>query len=93
MEAEMVEFERKPLYSPTEYAKIIGADPSTVMDWIHRDQLYALQLGPKTFRIPLAVVMSRLNPEAAKPTQTRVEAAEELKADEARLRKRAVLAE
>lgn len=89
----MVEFERKPLYSPTEYAKIIGADPSTVMDWIHRNQLYALRLGPKTFRIPLAVVMSRLNPEAAKPTRISVEATEELKADEARLPERAVLAE
>ena len=65
--ARFLEFERKPLYWPTEYAKIIGADPATVMDWIHRKHLYALQLGPKSFRIPLAVVMSRLNPEAAKP--------------------------
>lgn len=93
MEAEVIEFERKPLYSPTEFAKIIAADPSTVMDWIHRKQLYALKLGPKTFRIPLAVVMSRLNPEAAMPTRIPVDASAELQADEARRPERAVLAE
>lgn len=87
----MVDFERKPFYSPTEYAALIGVDPSTVMDWIHREQLFALRLGPRTYRIPLAVVMRRLNPERTKPTRVAIDG-RELAADERRLRRRTVAA-
>lgn len=80
------EFEQKPFYSPTEFAALIEVDPSTVLDWIHREQLYALKLGPKTYRIPLAVVMSKLNPEKAKPKRVAVAASDldGLEADEVR---------
>lgn len=87
----MIEFEKKPFYSPTEFATLVGVDPSTVMDWIHREQLFALHLGPKTYRIPLAVVMRRLNPEVAKPSRVAVDG-RELAADERRLRRRRVAA-
>lgn len=59
--------ERKPFYSPTEYARLIGVDPSTVMDWIHGRRLFALRLGPKTYRIPLAVVLRQLEPDRTRP--------------------------
>jgi len=80
-------FKPKPFYTPTELATLVDVDPSTVMDWIHREELYAVKLGPKTYRIPLAAVVSRLSPEAAKPKHIAVEATE-LAADEARLKRR-----
>lgn len=86
------ELEQKPFYSPTEFAKLIDVDPSTVLDWIHRDRLFALKLGPKTFRIPLATVMSRLRPEAAMPTRVAIDASE-LAADERRREQDVVVAE
>lgn len=85
----MVEFEKKPFYSPREFATLVGVDPSTVMDWIHRELLFALQLGPKTYRIPLAVVMRRLDPELAKPRRVTIDD-RELAADERRRRRRPV---
>ena len=83
----MIEFEKKPFYSPTEFGALIDVHPSTVLDWIHRDQLYALQLGPKTYRIPLAVVMRRLNPEQTRPTRIQIDG-RDLEADARRLRRR-----
>lgn len=82
-------FEPKPFYTPTELAALVDVDPSTVMDWIHREELYAVKLGPKTYRIPLAAVVSRLNPEAAKPKRIAVDASD-LAADEARLKRRPI---
>lgn len=83
----MLEFERKPYYSPTEFAKIVSVDPSTVLDWIHRGTLYAVKLGPKTYRIPLAVVMRRLSPDVARPAR-RVPDRHELEAAERRRERR-----
>lgn len=87
----MVEFEKKALYSPTEFAALIDVHPSTVMDWIHRDQLFALRLGPKTYRIPLAVVMRRLDPEGTKPTRVQIDRSE-LRADARKTRRRRLAA-
>jgi excisionase family DNA binding protein len=87
----MLGFDPKPFYSPTELATHIDVDPSTVMDWIHRGELYAVKLGPKTYRIPLAAVVSRLNPEASRPKRIAVDAAD-LTADEARLKRRPIAA-
>ena len=84
-------FEPKPFYTPTELAALVDVDPSTVLDWIHREDLYAVKLGPKTYRIPLAAVVSRLNPEAAKPKRIAVDASD-LAVDEARLKRRPVTA-
>lgn len=87
----MIDFEKKPFYSPTEFAALIGVDPSTVLDWIHREELFALHLGPKTYRIPLAVVMRRLNPEVAKPTRAAVDG-RDLAAEGRRRRRRSAAA-
>ncbi|HEY8657096.1 MAG TPA: hypothetical protein VIN34_10225 [Candidatus Limnocylindria bacterium] len=87
----MVEFEKKPFYSPREFARLVAVDPSTVMDWIHRELLFALQLGPKTYRIPLAVVMRRLNPELTTPSRVALDG-RGLAADARRHRRRPVAA-
>lgn len=83
----VIDLEKKAFYSPTEFARLVGVDPSTVMDWIHRGQLFALHLGPKTYRIPLAVVMRRLDPDSTRPRRVAVDG-RELEADEHRLRGR-----
>ena len=78
----MIEFEKQPFYTPTEFGKIFRVDPSTVLNWIHRGDLYAVKLGPKTYRIPLAAVLTRVNPTA--PERIEIDAAAELAADERR---------
>ena len=78
----MIDFEKRPFYTPTEFGKIFRVDPSTVLNWIHRGDLYAVRLGPKTYRIPLAAVMARANPTA--PTRVEIDAAAELASDERR---------
>jgi len=88
----MLEFERKAFYSPTELARIFEVDPSTVLDWIHAGSLYAVKLGPKTYRVPLAVVLRRVDPAAATPTRLQLDARAELKADERKRARRPVAA-
>ncbi|MGH2378947.1 MAG: helix-turn-helix domain-containing protein [Candidatus Limnocylindria bacterium] len=83
------ELRPKPFYTPTDLAHIFDVDPSTIMDWIHRGSLYAIKLGPKTYRIPLAVVLSRIDPERTRPTRVQIDAADELRADERKLARRA----
>ena len=78
----MVEFERQPFYTPTELARIFKVDPSTVLNWIHQGALSAVQLGPKTYRVPLAAVLARLGP--TPPTRVMLDANDELAADERR---------
>lgn len=82
----MTEFDKQPYYTPTEFGKIFKVDPSTVLNWIHQGALYAVRLGPKTYRIPLAVVMQRANPQA-QPTRIQIDANTELQADEQRSRR------
>ncbi len=65
----MTAFEKKPYYSPTEFSALVNVDPSTVMDWIHNGHLFAVHLGPRTYRIPLAVVMNRLAPQEVRPAR------------------------
>jgi excisionase family DNA binding protein len=87
----VLEFEKRPYYSPTQFGEIFGVDPSTVLNWIHSGKLYAVQLGPKTYRIPLAAVMQRVNPQA-KPTRVAIKAREELESDERRRTRRVLQA-
>lgn len=89
MREQLPELERKPFYSPTEFARMFGVDPSTVMDWIHKGTLYAVRLGPRTYRIPLAVVLSRIDPQLTRPRRVEVDASAELRADEEKLTRRA----
>ncbi len=53
-------FEKKPLYSPAEIARILDVSDQTVLDWIHSERLFAAQIGPRLFRIPLASLMQFL---------------------------------
>jgi excisionase family DNA binding protein len=82
----MVDFEKQPYYTPTEFGEIFKVDPSTVLNWIHQGTLYAVQLGPRTYRIPLAAVMQRADPQA-KPTRVKIDARAALQADEPRSRR------
>ena len=53
-------FEKKPLYSPADIARILDVSDQTVLDWIHSERLFAAQIGPRRFRIPLASFMQFL---------------------------------
>jgi excisionase family DNA binding protein len=53
-------FEKKPLYSPADIARILDVSDQTVLDWIHSDRLFAAQIGPRLFRVPHASFMQFL---------------------------------
>jgi excisionase family DNA binding protein len=53
-------FEKKPLYSPADVARILDVSDQTVLDWIHSERLFAAQVGPRLFRIPHASFMQFL---------------------------------
>lgn len=53
-------FEKKPLYSPADVARILDVSDQTVLDWIHSERLFAAQIGPRLFRIPHASFMQFL---------------------------------
>lgn len=82
----MSDFEKQPYYTPAEVGAIFKVDSTTVMNWIHQGKVYALRLGPRTYRIPLAAVMRLANPEV-KPTRVEIDGRKELAADERRSRR------
>jgi len=53
-------FERKAFYSPAEVARILGVSDQTVLDLIHGERLFAVQIGPRLYRIPLGSFMQFL---------------------------------
>lgn len=53
-------FEPKAFYTPSEVADILHVSSQTVLDWIHKDQLDAIQLSERVYRIPLGAVMIKL---------------------------------
>ncbi len=53
-------FDKKPLYSPADIARILDVSDQTVLDWIHGERLFAAQVGPRLFRIPHASFMQFL---------------------------------
>jgi excisionase family DNA binding protein len=53
-------FERKPFYSPAELSRILGVSDQTVLDLIHGEKLFAVQVGPRLYRIPLGAFMQFL---------------------------------
>ena len=55
--------QRKPFYSPKEYAAIAGIHPSTVLDYIHSGSLYAVRISDRVYRIPLASLLDSLYPD------------------------------
>lgn len=52
-----LDFERKPFYSPAEVAHILGISDETVRKRIEDQTLYAVHVGPRLLRIPLAALM------------------------------------
>ena len=63
-----LDFERKPFYTPAEVAELLGISDQTVLERIHEGQLFAVQLGPRLYRIPLGSVLQFLG---APPSITR----------------------
>ncbi len=53
-------FARKPFYAPAEIARILGISDQTVLARIHDGKLFALQLGPRLYRIPLGALLQFL---------------------------------
>lgn len=58
--------ERKPFYTPTEFARIASMSNDRVMDLIHSGKLPAVRISQRIYRIPLAAMMSALYPERAR---------------------------
>ena len=58
--APALDFERKPFYSTGDVAKIAGISDTTVLARIHAGELFAVQLGPRLFRIPLGALLQFL---------------------------------
>ena len=42
----------KAFYSPTEVGELLGVTSDTVLNYIHEDKLFAIQLSQRTYRIP-----------------------------------------
>ncbi|HLZ48104.1 MAG TPA: helix-turn-helix domain-containing protein [Candidatus Limnocylindria bacterium] len=55
--AAVLDFERKPFYTPAEVSRIVGISDQTVMQRIHDGELYAARLGPRLYRIPLGALL------------------------------------
>ena len=58
--ADTFAFEKKAFYSPAEVARILGVSDQTVLDRIHDDKLFAVQLSARIYRIPLAALLQFL---------------------------------
>lgn len=57
--------ERKPFYTTAEVARILGVSDQTILDRIHLPAddpryLYALPLGPRTYRVPIGALAQLL---------------------------------
>lgn len=61
--AEVVAFERKPFYTPTEFARLASMSNDRVMDLIHAGKLPAARISERIYRIPLAAVLRVLYPD------------------------------
>jgi excisionase family DNA binding protein len=42
----------KAFYSPTEVGEMLGVTSDTVLNYIHEEKLFAIQLSERTYRIP-----------------------------------------
>lgn len=67
--AEHLSFDRKAFYTPGEIATILEMSTQTVLDRIHDGKLYAIQVSPRIYRVPLAAFMRFLG---SPPRITRV---------------------
>lgn len=53
-------FQPKAFYTPGEVAEILRVSSQTVLDWIHKDRLDAVQLSERVYRIPLGGLLIHL---------------------------------
>jgi hypothetical protein len=53
----------KAFYSPAEVAKMIDVHPTTILNYIRDEKLYAIRLSERTIRIPARSVVKLLAPE------------------------------
>lgn len=63
----------KAFYSPAEVAQIARVHPSTILNYIHEDKLYAVKLSERLIRIPARSVQQLLAPESVRPPRIRRE--------------------
>jgi excisionase family DNA binding protein len=56
----------KAFYSPAEVAEMIDVHPTTILNYIRDDKLYAVRLSERTIRIPARAVQKFLAPEGAR---------------------------
>ena len=80
-----IHFERKPFYSPSEVAVILGVSAQTVRDWIHDDRLFAVRLSERLYRIPLGALLQKLGHPARIRHEDRTGRASDDRADARRL--------
>ena len=50
-------------YSPAEVARMIDVHPTTILNYIRDEKLYAIRLSERTIRIPARSVLKLLAPE------------------------------
>ena len=60
-------FNRKPYYSPTELAREVGVSHDMILDMIHAGSLFAVKLGPRTYRVPLGAALAKFAPHEVLP--------------------------
>ena len=65
----MIEFERKPYYSPKELAAVLGVHRTTIDRYIREGRLRAVKLSERAYRIPLGAVLRLVSPEEIPPVQ------------------------
>ncbi len=65
----MIEFERKPYYSPKELAAVLGVHRTTIDRYIREGRLRAVKLSERAYRIPLGAVLRLVAPEEIPPVQ------------------------
>ena len=53
----------KAFYSPAEVAAMIDVHPTTILNYIRDEKLYAIRLSERTIRIPARSVLKMLAPD------------------------------
>lgn len=53
----------KAFYSPAEVASMIDVHPTTILNYIRDEKLYAIRLSERTIRIPARAVQKLLAPD------------------------------
>ena len=89
----VIDFERKPYYSPKELAAILGVHRTTIDRYIRDGRLRAVKLSERAYRIPLGAVLRLVSPEDLPPVRhpSLAEGEAEAALDEARAEDRSLV--